>query len=280
MIISQSTQKKIAQYTANPHQALLLIGKKDIGKKNIVSKILNELNLNETSLLKIEPSKTGSISIDQIREINHFFTLKNIDTDSSSNSINRAVVVFEADAMSEEAQNSLLKNLEEPPSATIFILTSSNPTHLLPTIRSRLTVLQVDKPSQQDLADYIQTKGHGLSQAEQNRVLNLSDGLPDKLEELLRANDHQVFVASEIAKNLLAADTYTRLVKIDQLTKDQELSVAVLNMMSKIAEYSITNNSNQIDKWIAIFTESQSAIEALSKNAQTKLVLTKVMLSI
>src|SRR5262249_13190916 len=49
----------------------------------------------------------------------------------------RVVIVDDADAMMAAAQNALLKTLEEPPSTSVFILVSSRPDTLLPTIRSR-----------------------------------------------------------------------------------------------------------------------------------------------
>ena len=54
----------------------------------------------------------------------------------------RAVVFFEADKMSTQAQNCLLKTLEEPPFGTAFLLLSERPSNLLPTIRSRCAMLQ------------------------------------------------------------------------------------------------------------------------------------------
>ena len=49
----------------------------------------------------------------------------------------RVVVVEEADRMNEAAQTHFLKTLEEPPSATMFVLVSEFPRRLLPAIRSR-----------------------------------------------------------------------------------------------------------------------------------------------
>jgi DNA polymerase-3 subunit delta' len=49
----------------------------------------------------------------------------------------RFVVVDPADAMNPQAQNALLKTLEEPPPGTTLVLVASNPDALLPTIRSR-----------------------------------------------------------------------------------------------------------------------------------------------
>ncbi len=49
----------------------------------------------------------------------------------------RVVLIIEADRMTDEAANCFLKTLEEPPIDTFFVITSSRPDYLLPTIRSR-----------------------------------------------------------------------------------------------------------------------------------------------
>ena len=56
---------------------------------------------------------------------------------------NRVVLIFNADDMTPQAQNCLLKILEEPPADTYFILTSSHPEKLLVTVRSRCRALKM-----------------------------------------------------------------------------------------------------------------------------------------
>ena len=53
----------------------------------------------------------------------------------------RWVVIFSADTMNKEAANALLKLLEEPPLRTTFLLTARSAAHLLPTIRSRTSIV-------------------------------------------------------------------------------------------------------------------------------------------
>ena len=52
-------------------------------------------------------------------------------------------VIYEADRMNEEAQNALLKTLEEPPPDTTLILCTANPASLLPTTRSRCQIVKL-----------------------------------------------------------------------------------------------------------------------------------------
>ena len=53
----------------------------------------------------------------------------------------RIFIVDEAEKMNEEAQNALLKTLEEPPSYAVILLLTTNANELLPTIRSRAVEL-------------------------------------------------------------------------------------------------------------------------------------------
>ena len=58
-----------------------------------------------------------------------------------SSNTKRVVLILEADQMTDQAANCFLKTLEEPPVDTVFVLTSSRPEYLLPTIRSRCRVV-------------------------------------------------------------------------------------------------------------------------------------------
>ena len=97
---------------------------------------------------------------------------------------------------SPEAANALLKTLEEPPSAAWFILTSSEPGRVLPTIHSRATSLYVGslKPSRVkdfllghcDVSPEEAEKAAALSEGSIGRALGLlpSDGEPGPLEKI------------------------------------------------------------------------------------------------
>ena len=60
--------------------------------------------------------------------------------------------------MNEQAQNALLKTLEEPPAYAVIILLSDNESALLPTIVSRCITLQMKPVSEKDIADYLVQK--------------------------------------------------------------------------------------------------------------------------
>jgi DNA polymerase-3 subunit delta' len=73
----------------------------------------------------------GSIPIDEVRRIKSFLGL------TAGAGAWRVVIVDSADDLNPNAANALLKSLEEPPERALFVLISSEPSRLLPTIRSR-----------------------------------------------------------------------------------------------------------------------------------------------
>lgn len=77
-----------------------------------------------------------SISVDQVRGLQPLFAT------TPSLSPTRVVVIDAIDELERGAANALLKNLEEPPAGTTFLLVSHAPGRLLPTIRSRCRLLR------------------------------------------------------------------------------------------------------------------------------------------
>ncbi len=78
-----------------------------------------------------EGTPSREIKISQIRALQERLSFKALEARR------KFAVIADADAMNVQAQNALLKTLEEPPEATTIILVSSAPQSLLPTIRSR-----------------------------------------------------------------------------------------------------------------------------------------------
>ncbi len=76
------------------------------------------------------------IKVDRIRDLIANLAMKPFEAEV------RVVVISDAMAMNVQAQNALLKVLEEPPPRTIIILTATNTTDLLPTISSRCQQIQ------------------------------------------------------------------------------------------------------------------------------------------
>ncbi|MEW6652064.1 MAG: hypothetical protein AB1394_01210 [Bacteroidota bacterium] len=100
--------------------------------KDTLDEIKTEIHKKaRNSFYQINIENANSIKINSIREITKFVSL-----DVNAN-VMRFIIILDADLMSDEAQNALLKNLEEPPQGIYFILLTSKKEQLLPTIASR-----------------------------------------------------------------------------------------------------------------------------------------------
>ena len=75
----------------------------------------------------------------------------------------KAYIIFDADQMSEGAQNAFLKLLEEPPADVYFLLLCENRARLLPTVRSRTSLFRMQLFSEEELASYLQSRAEYAS---------------------------------------------------------------------------------------------------------------------
>ena len=120
-------------------------------------------------VIVIEPGDTGVIKTEPIREVISATGFRPFE------GRRRVVVIDEADALVDHAQNALLKTLEEPPSASIFLLVSSIPDSLLATVRSRCPRLRFGPLSVAEVADVL-VRDHGFSAADARVAADASDG--------------------------------------------------------------------------------------------------------
>ncbi|MEO8410751.1 MAG: DNA polymerase III subunit delta' [Propionivibrio sp.] len=122
-----------------------------------------------------EPADAGSkkkpsqqITIDQVRALDDFL---HIGTHRHGA---RIILINPAEAMNRATANSLLKSLEEPTENTLFLLVSSEPDRLLPTIRSRCQAFPLAKPEAARAEAWLQQAGI----ADAGRWLALAGGSP------------------------------------------------------------------------------------------------------
>ena len=120
-------------------------------------------------VILIEPGETGTIKIEQVRDVIDRAGYRPFE------GRRRAVVIDEADAMVPQAQNALLKTLEEPPSASIFILVSSMPDALLATVVSRCPKLRFGALSVAEVAEIL-VRDHDYTQPDARVAAADADG--------------------------------------------------------------------------------------------------------
>lgn len=93
------------------------------------------------------------IKVDQIRDLQAFLSI------GTHRGGARVILVRPAEAMNTATANALLKSLEEPPPGTVFLLVSSAPDRLLPTVRSRCQRIAVPAAVAEDALPWLKSQG-------------------------------------------------------------------------------------------------------------------------
>ncbi len=193
--------------------------------------------------------------------------------------INRLVIINRAERLTLEAQNALLKSLEEPPLKTVFILTSESTNSLLPTIISRLNLINVHKPLPSDLIKHYQELGY--QKADINQALLIADGLPGLMDQLIINQDNPITEALTIARSLLSSTTFERLSSINDLSKDKRQLKSVLFVIKQMARIGVKSDDQaSANRWRRILAATLESEQKLSSNVQLKLLLTDYVLNL
>ena len=100
-----------------------------------------------------EEEKKTTIGVNQIRALAEFINI------TSHRGGWKAIVLHPAEALNPNAANALLKNLEEPPPRTVFMLVSHRPHQLLPTVRSRCQHVVLSAPDARAAAEWLAAQG-------------------------------------------------------------------------------------------------------------------------
>lgn len=145
----------------------------------------------------------------------------------------RIILVNPAEAMNRNTANALLKTLEEPAPSTLFLLVSSEPLRLLPTIRSRCQVVPIAVP-QPALAERL-LAADGLADA--GRWLALAGGSPGLALEL-SVSGQGAWLATLIkrlaaGRNVDALGLAAELEKVVKDSKGKLLLKAVVEALQK-----------------------------------------------
>lgn len=286
LILNPRTSLQLDLFLKEPTHAVALVGAAGIGKgilaKQIAGKILNvplEKLENYAYFQTYAPVK-GVITIEMARDIAQQIKLKT----TGKAEIRRVIVIEDAHTMTIEAQNAILKLLEEPPVDTVLILTISSVQAILPTIKSRVQSITLYAVVETEIVKYFEN--HGYEAAIIKRCYLMSGGLPGLMHAMLEDDTtHPLVQSIDQAKTLLQSDVFTRLTMIDDIAKEKQLD-NLLFALKQTAQAALMANAEHagreksLEKWTLVLQKTHEAQDLLRSNAQTKLVLTNLFLNI
>lgn len=172
----------------------------------------------------IEPEGV-SLKIDQIRQVQK----KIIEAPIISEK--KVYIIDDADLMTTEAQNCLLKTLEEPPEFVTIILIGSRENNFLSTIKSRCTIIKFQDIENEKIKQYL-SQNYGISDISEN-MLEVFSGSIGKAEQL-KSKQELYNNIIEIIENIKILDIIDILKKADIIYKSQDEKNEILEGMNVI----------------------------------------------
>lgn len=282
LVLHPLTRLQVDNFVSDPSHAVILSGPAGSGKLSVALELSGQLlrlspaavsSHAYTKIISLTDSASGGI--EAVRELEHFLSLKV----PGQQAFNRVVILEDSHLLSVQAQNALLKTLEEPPAGTVLVLTSAHGQALLPTILSRAQQIVVKRPEAAALRTFFAAQG--FEDAKITQAFAMSGGLPGLSQALLSDVDHPLQPAVLKARELLAQSTYERLAQLDSLSKQRALCEDILFIMQQMAHFSLQTATGSVAKrWQTILSVSYDASEALLNSGQPKLVLTDFLLRI
>jgi DNA polymerase-3 subunit delta' len=229
-------QKKIWQFLNNSLEqnklshAYLFSGQEKLGKKTLAIEFVKQLFKEEIDkrqhpdFIFIGPEKK-EIQISQIKECIWRLNLK------PSVSPFKIAIIDEAHCLNQEAQNCLLKTLEEPKGNTIIFLITEYPERLFPTIVSRCQTLKFYPVKREEIEKYLKNENVAKNQIEE--ILDISGGRPGLAIDLISTPDklkNQKAVISDFVK-MANSDLAARFQYAKDLAKEPQSLKKTLDIL-------------------------------------------------
>ncbi len=179
------------------------------------------LSGNNPDIIKVTHEKPATVGVEDIRNgVNNDVVIKPYSSKW------KIYIINEAEKMTVQAQNALLKTLEEPPAYAVILLLTSNPEALLPTIQSRCVILNMKPVSDDIVKNYLM------------KELHIPDYKADVCTAFARGNlgKAKALAASEEFDNIK-----TEAVSLLKYIRDMEIT-DIMSAIKKINDYKIDIN--------------------------------------
>ncbi len=187
--------------------------------------------------------KPRSFSVDEVRRIRREAYI------SPNESEKRIFILANAESMGVEAQNALLKIIEEPPPHAVFILTVQDTGALLPTVLSRVVTVPINPVDDDVVEEFVKEKTNdqkliniacALSQGSVGRAVEIVEN-----DSLKKAAD----TAIEVVKSAVRGDRYETLKLLSAVASSSEI-FDILDFMVAILENAMTQKTDVISQQI------------------------------
>ncbi len=209
---------------------------------------------------------SGQIKVDSVRDINSNVNFSSLFGDK------RVVIIQNCEKFNQNSANALLKNLEEPKDDITYILTSTDSSAILSTIRSRCQIFTLAQPSVSECREYFKDeKAEYLT-----RLIDIYDGNiglvkdcinnPKRLEILHKAIQAEEYINQQ--------DQYSLAKLLFAFNKKKDEFSLFLNDIEYICDKKLNENNVNVLNAITI------SRNAMDRNANLALIMENFIISI
>ena len=228
---------------------------------------------NQPDVKWLTHEKPMTISVDDIRkQINADMAIK------PYSSKYKIYIVDEAEKMNEQAQNALLKTIEEPPEYGIIMLLTNNLDAMLPTILSRCITFHLKPVNQQMIVDHL-TKEYGVPDYKARICASFSQGVVGKAIQMASSEDFNElqYHVLNIVKNIHNMEVYEVVDTVKRLSAYKTDINDVIDMMMvwyrDVLMLKVTKDANTIvykDEYRSLMDQAEhSSYEGLNEIIQS-----------
>ena len=185
------------------------------------------------------PKDRTTIPVDDIREMIRFCSVRSSDGNM------RIVLIFDVDRMTVQAQNCLLKTLEDPPEDICIVLVTEHTEALLPTVLSRCRIIRFKPWDDAVILRILKEQGIGQERAEE--VLAAADGSIGKALEL--ASDEAYWkLKKEVKDNFFYTFRRSDILRISNGWKNRKGEAEqILSMLEADVRVLLTSRNAEAD---------------------------------
>jgi len=280
-LISVISKKWLDAYVERPKSVLLIDSNDDsvlgsLAANFICTSLANNYHAPIINIKIEEESK--SIGINDIRALQKSLQLKA----NNNSEFTRFIIISEAEKLTPEAQNSLLKLIEELPKNTVIIMVAYNLTNVLETIKSRCFVIPILPITESQALEY----GLNNKCKEENikRAYLLSDGNTTIFTNLLNDEKDPLYELVNLAKKFIQDSVFERQALISQLlsTKSEYSYIDFTHALKLTAKSGMrfANLTETKTHWKNILQTVNRTDEQVDRNVSEKLALLSLSVSL
>lgn len=279
-LINELTKKWVDAFIERPTSTLLIDCTNDSQFGDTLAEyICNQLaEDSHVPIVHLSATEKKSIGIEDVRQMHKSFQLKA----NSNNKYTRFVIINDAGVLTTEAQNSLLKLMEELPEKTVLIIVCSDMSSLLETVKSRCFTIPVLPISEEQASKY--AFDNGFLEVLVKKAYLLSEGYSSGFIKLLNDKDDSLYELVELAKKFISDSIYDRQIFLQTLVsaKTTYTYVEFTHALKLTAKSGMryANTKDTKTHWKNILQSTLRADEQVARNVSEKLALLSLSVSI